>query len=81
MSHPAPPFSLFLSPDAGAHNLKLLPKSRVLVDVFLVFPRKLLQAALEGCHHVGDVAQVFLRDFLTDRLERLRGALSRGIIG
>lgn len=75
---PHPALSLFLSPDAGAHHLKLLSKGRILVDVFLVFPRKFLQAAFEGCHHAGDVAKVFLRDFLTDRLERLRAAFSGG---
>lgn len=66
-----------LSPDAGAHDLELLSKSRVLVDIFLVFSRELLQAAFERCHHSRNVAQVFLRDFLTDGLKCLQRKISK----
>ena len=59
------------SPDARTHDLKLLPKGRILVDVLLVLARKLLEAHLERLHHSRDVAEVFLRGSLADSLIRL----------
>lgn len=70
-----------LAPDAGTHDLKLLSKSGVLVDVLLVFPCELLQATLEGCHHAGYVAKVLLRNSLADRLKRLRRQRDLGSSG
>ena len=63
------------SPDAAAHNLKLLPKCRVLLDILFVLARELLQAAFERAHHLGNVAEVLVRDFLAHCLESLRCAV------
>lgn len=65
------------SPDTAAHDLKLLPKRRVLLDILLVLARELLQAAFERAHHLGNVAQVLVRDFLAHRLESLRCAVGQ----